>query len=264
MLSVDQPLTCSILFLFAGLGSDDEVRLVKYLFDRQGYNPLIRPVRNLTQKVTVYFGLAMIQLINVVSSTISPLTLSMYLTILYYVVLCTYMFVLRNFKPICLCGFFITIFAINHLRLCHVSSLNWLYAWLPFLPIKPWQMIVIYTDLPTHVYRDLFHLWSKCKVLIKENPLVVMMSFCSLLHTPLMFIEFIMFRSGLSLLRSHTVVTPAPDFLFPVHLHPLWSGLGDVSLICIQPGFFRPDRVNQWAKWIAIWPKLYAETRSIL
>ena len=57
-----------ILFLcFApGLGSEDEVRLVEHLFDRQGYNPLIRPVRNLTEKVAVKFGLAMIQLINVV------------------------------------------------------------------------------------------------------------------------------------------------------------------------------------------------------
>ena len=52
----------------AGLGSEDEVRLVEYLFDRQGYNPLIRPVRNLTEKVNVKFGLAMIQLINVVST----------------------------------------------------------------------------------------------------------------------------------------------------------------------------------------------------
>ncbi len=42
------------------------MRLVEYLFDRQGYNPLIRPVRNLTETVTVAFGLAMIQLINVV------------------------------------------------------------------------------------------------------------------------------------------------------------------------------------------------------
>jgi hypothetical protein len=51
----------------AGLGSEDEVRLVDTLFHTQGYNPLIRPVRNLTEVVTVKFGLAMIQLINVVS-----------------------------------------------------------------------------------------------------------------------------------------------------------------------------------------------------
>jgi hypothetical protein len=50
----------------AGLGSDDEVRLVDHLFERQGYNPLIRPVRNLTEKVEVGLNLALIQLINVV------------------------------------------------------------------------------------------------------------------------------------------------------------------------------------------------------
>jgi len=49
-----------------GLGSDDEVRLVHNLFLDKGYNPLIRPVRNLTNTVKVQFGMAMIQLINVV------------------------------------------------------------------------------------------------------------------------------------------------------------------------------------------------------
>jgi len=53
----------------AGLGSDDEVQLVNSLFNSDGYNPLIRPVRNLSQTVAVKFGLAMIQLINVVSSS---------------------------------------------------------------------------------------------------------------------------------------------------------------------------------------------------
>jgi nicotinic acetylcholine receptor len=52
-----------------GLGSEDEVRLVETLFQKQGYNPLIRPVRNLNETITVKFGLAMIQLINVVSTT---------------------------------------------------------------------------------------------------------------------------------------------------------------------------------------------------
>lgn len=51
----------------AGLGSDDEVRLIETLFEGQGYNPLIRPVKNLSETVTIKFGLAMIQLINVVS-----------------------------------------------------------------------------------------------------------------------------------------------------------------------------------------------------
>lgn len=33
----------------------------------RGYNKLIRPVQNMTQKVDVRFGLAFVQLINVVS-----------------------------------------------------------------------------------------------------------------------------------------------------------------------------------------------------
>ena len=50
----------------SGLGSEDEVRLIETLFQKKGYNPLIRPVQNLTETVSVNFGLAMIQLINVV------------------------------------------------------------------------------------------------------------------------------------------------------------------------------------------------------
>ena len=56
------------LCVCAGLGSDDEVQLVNALFDSDGYNPLIRPVKNLSETVSVKFGLAMIQLINVVRS----------------------------------------------------------------------------------------------------------------------------------------------------------------------------------------------------
>ena len=51
------------------MGSRDEERLVRDLF--RGYNKLIRPVENMTQKVEVAFGLAFIQLINVVSSFFS-------------------------------------------------------------------------------------------------------------------------------------------------------------------------------------------------
>ncbi len=47
-----------------GLCSQEEERLVRDLF--RGYNKLIRPVQNMTQKVEVAFGLAFIQLINVV------------------------------------------------------------------------------------------------------------------------------------------------------------------------------------------------------
>lgn len=45
--------------------SEDEERLVRDLF--RGYNKLIRPVENMTYNVDVQFGLAFIQLINVVS-----------------------------------------------------------------------------------------------------------------------------------------------------------------------------------------------------
>ncbi|XP_044765704.1 acetylcholine receptor subunit beta-like 1 [Coccinella septempunctata] len=46
-----------------GEGSEDEERLVRDLF--RGYNKLIRPVQNMTEKVDVRFGLAFVQLINV-------------------------------------------------------------------------------------------------------------------------------------------------------------------------------------------------------
>lgn len=48
-----------------GFCSEDEERLVRDLF--RGYNKLIRPVQNMTQKVDVRFGLTFVQLINVVS-----------------------------------------------------------------------------------------------------------------------------------------------------------------------------------------------------
>ena len=53
------------LYCIIGLCSQEEERLVRDLF--RGYNKLIRPVQNMTQKVEVAFGLAFIQLINVVS-----------------------------------------------------------------------------------------------------------------------------------------------------------------------------------------------------
>lgn len=46
-----------------GKCSEDEERLVRDLF--RGYNKLIRPVQNMTEKVDVRFGLAFVQLINV-------------------------------------------------------------------------------------------------------------------------------------------------------------------------------------------------------
>ena len=59
-------LTSVFSLRFSGLCSQEEERLVRDLF--RGYNKLIRPVQNMTQKVEVAFGLAFIQLINVVSS----------------------------------------------------------------------------------------------------------------------------------------------------------------------------------------------------
>ena len=64
----------SELFSVAGVGSRDEERLVRDLF--RGYNKLIRPVENMTQKVEVAFGLAFIQLINVVSVSSSSFFLA--------------------------------------------------------------------------------------------------------------------------------------------------------------------------------------------
>nr|WOX02240.1 nicotinic acetylcholine receptor beta 1 subunit transcript variant X1 [Megalurothrips usitatus] len=55
-------LTC-LAVPWMALGSEDEERLVRDLF--RGYNKLIRPVQNMTQKVDVRFGLAFVQLINV-------------------------------------------------------------------------------------------------------------------------------------------------------------------------------------------------------
>ncbi|GLV39397.1 nicotinic Acetylcholine Receptor beta1 [Carabus blaptoides fortunei] len=53
-------LTCLIAIVKC---SEDEERLVRDLF--RGYNKLIRPVQNMTEKVDVRFGLAFVQLINV-------------------------------------------------------------------------------------------------------------------------------------------------------------------------------------------------------
>ena len=43
------------------------MRLLDYLFERQGYNPLVRPVANMSDTVRVQLGMALIQLIDVVS-----------------------------------------------------------------------------------------------------------------------------------------------------------------------------------------------------
>lgn len=73
-------------FLFSVTASEDEERLVRDLF--RGYNKLIRPVQNMTQKVDVRFGLAFVQLINVVS--------------FHYTILNYYLFMYKITKTICL------------------------------------------------------------------------------------------------------------------------------------------------------------------
>ena len=50
---------------FSGYCSEDEERLVRDLF--RGYNKLVRPVQNMSQKVEVKFGLTFTQLISVVT-----------------------------------------------------------------------------------------------------------------------------------------------------------------------------------------------------
>jgi len=65
----------------SGLGSKDEIRLLEHLFDRQGYNPLVRPVANLSDAVRVQLGMALIQLIDVVFAFSF---LSIYIQALYF------------------------------------------------------------------------------------------------------------------------------------------------------------------------------------
>ena len=54
--------------LYVARASADERDLIEYLFERQNYNPLIRPVQNLSHKIEVGFEMALIQLINLVSN----------------------------------------------------------------------------------------------------------------------------------------------------------------------------------------------------
>ena len=45
--------------------SEDENRLIHYLFSEQGYNPLVRPTEHSNETVVVAFGLLLVQLIHV-------------------------------------------------------------------------------------------------------------------------------------------------------------------------------------------------------
>ncbi|CAM4834629.1 unnamed protein product [Rotaria magnacalcarata] len=45
--------------------SEDENRLIHYLFSEQGYNPLVRPTKTSNETVVIAFGLLLVQLIHV-------------------------------------------------------------------------------------------------------------------------------------------------------------------------------------------------------
>jgi len=45
--------------------SEDENRLINYLFSEQGYNPLVRPTKHSNETVVISFGLLLVQLIHV-------------------------------------------------------------------------------------------------------------------------------------------------------------------------------------------------------
>ncbi|VDM30250.1 unnamed protein product [Hydatigera taeniaeformis] len=47
------------------VASEQEFELINYLFHKQGYNPLIRPVANISEALRVDLGLCMIQLIHI-------------------------------------------------------------------------------------------------------------------------------------------------------------------------------------------------------
>ena len=49
--------------------SEDENRLIHYLFSEQGYNPLVRPTEHSNETVVVAFGLLLVQLIHVSTSS---------------------------------------------------------------------------------------------------------------------------------------------------------------------------------------------------
>ena len=49
--------------------SIEENNLIRYLFEERDYNPLIRPVKNRSETVDVYFEMALIQLITLVRHT---------------------------------------------------------------------------------------------------------------------------------------------------------------------------------------------------
>ena len=70
-----------VFLIWVVQGSEDERRLVEHLFDRQDYNSHVRPVTNLSDKVTVGFEMALIMLINLVRKSCSINLKSRYIDI---------------------------------------------------------------------------------------------------------------------------------------------------------------------------------------
>lgn len=60
-------LVCGVhnTFFTAVQASEEENRLIHYLFSEQGYNPLVRPTQHSNETVVVAFGLLLVQLIHV-------------------------------------------------------------------------------------------------------------------------------------------------------------------------------------------------------
>jgi hypothetical protein len=57
--------------------SEEEHRLISYLFSEQGYNPLVRPTQHSNETVVVSFGLLLVQLIHVKKNKIYLKSLKM-------------------------------------------------------------------------------------------------------------------------------------------------------------------------------------------
>ena len=71
-----------LVLMCVAIASADERNLIEHLFDRQNYNPLIRPVENMSQRVKVRFEMSLIQLITLVRCLPSPDIFSMLPTML--------------------------------------------------------------------------------------------------------------------------------------------------------------------------------------
>ncbi|KAL5966754.1 Acetylcholine receptor subunit beta-like 1 [Taenia solium] len=61
-------LRCILVVTQTKIASEQEFELMNYLFHKQGYNPLVRPVANISEALRVNLGLCMIKLIHIVGS----------------------------------------------------------------------------------------------------------------------------------------------------------------------------------------------------